>query len=50
MSTELLDQLTVIDRKIEEHKTGIWILQRQRDDVRALLVKSGWSPPAEVEP
>lgn len=49
MSAELLDQLVVIDRQIEEHRTGIWILERRRDDLRALLVKSGWAAPEQVQ-
>ena len=45
MSAELLDQLTVIARKIEAHETAVWLLRGERDEVRALLAKSEWQPP-----
>lgn len=41
----LLDQLADIARQIEAHKTVVWLLERQRDELRHRLIAAGWKPP-----
>jgi hypothetical protein len=41
----ILDELADIARVIEAHLTAVWLLERQRDEVRERLIASGWKPP-----
>jgi len=41
----LLDELADIARQIEAHRTTVWLLERQRDEVRNRLISSRWKPP-----
>jgi hypothetical protein len=51
MSEENYQRLAVIAREIEEHGTAIWLLERERDELRAqvrLLNHKVSAPPASA--
>lgn len=48
MSAEL-DRLAEIRRLIEAHHAAIFLLERERDELRMKLPQTAWTPPA-VEP
>jgi len=48
--TEILGRLAEHSRQIEEHRTAIWLLEQQQSQLRELLIRSGWQPPASHSP
>ncbi len=41
----LLEELVVIARQIEAHRTAIWHLEQRQLDIRERLIRSGWKAP-----
>jgi hypothetical protein len=40
----LLARLAELARDIEAHRTAIWLLEQQRDELRNQLRAEGWTP------
>ena len=49
MTVELMARLTAIAAELERHATAIWLLERERDELRTQLRRS-LNPGPAVEP
>lgn len=42
---QLVDQLALVSKQIEEHRTAIWLLEQRQVTLRGQLHAAGWSAP-----
>lgn len=45
INEQLLGQLALVSKQIEEHRTAIWLLERRQVTLREQLIAAGWKPP-----
>ena len=46
----ILARLVELDRHMQEHKAALWLLKRERAELRTRLRLSGWTPPTPTVP
>lgn len=45
INEQLLGQLALMSKQIEEHRTSIWLLEQRQVSLREQLIAAGWKPP-----